>query len=341
MIWARSFLRVVPIALLWLILICLYHPALAGPFTRKDFRDAAGIMPDGRFAFAISVTASNNQKLSHYGLVPGMLITHVHKLTKTDALFVDGTDHMIATLTGLKLGDKVFVTVFPPGASHSKDIRIYLPTEEERYAANRMEELKREARGAIRMRDQGDVFGQSFLGERLRLFSLGYFPALRYLANQHAEMLGQFMNGITGNQYPILGKLLEFGMKVGNVTKPFAGLISAYGIARMRLLGDCGEGGETVTMTTSDWTEYSNGLGVYTGQSGTTVTRDEVRIPKGFGEVLAAAGEPKVGFFASLNIAPIIQDLGCDSDIRRRMEANMLAYYHGDGPVYLYQEPKQ
>ncbi len=122
--------------------------------------------------------------------------------------------------------------------------------------------------------------------------------------------------------------------KLESVMAPYQGVISAYGIARVQVIGDCGEPVDEMTSTRTTWTEYRNGFGHFTGSSGEVTTSRDLTVPKGFGSIVAGNGNPEVGVLVKMNLGPIVRALGCDSIERRRMEANMLAFFNGRPPAY-------
>lgn len=316
-------------------ILCLLSGfAFAGPFLESDFEAAPGILPDGQFAFAVRVVESGNTELAERGIPPGTLITHLHRISPDKVVLSDGPDGMIENLSSLMPGDKLIITCYLPGNAEKSEITVYLPSAAERFAAQRAALIQTQTAAARASMNAGDPFGNAYWGVRLRLFSLGYFETLRDLLDQEGAAWGTAMDRLGGDTLPWFGDLVELSMRLESATSPYGGVLSAYAVTRLSVLGDCGEPVDRLTATRTEWTEYRNGLGTYQGSSSKTVTSEDLEVPAGFGDILRRNGSGSVSFVARWDLVPIVRALGCDSDTRRRMEANMLAFYHARSPVW-------
>lgn len=316
-----------------LLAVCLASTLSAEPFSSKTLVSAPGILPDGGFSFALRVD-DDDASLEEFGIPSGTLITHVHLIAPDRTAHVDGPEGMRETLVGLSPGDKAVITIFPPGSKSSKQVTVYLPTYAEQRAARLDQRVRKEMADARIRMEAGDAFGSSYWGVRLRLFSLGYFDALRFLLSRESEATGEMIDVLTGRQAPWLADLVEMFTKVESKMSPYQGVISAYGITRIELLGDCGEAVDNLTATRTTWTEYRNGLGHYRGSTSEVTTSRDLTLPDGFGPIVSGSGNPDVNVLVQMNLSPIVRTLGCESIERRRMEANMLSFYRGSSPIY-------
>lgn len=316
------------------LIACFFSGSIsAEPFSGDSLVDAPGILPDGNFSFALRVV-DNNEALKKFGILSGSLITHVHLISPSRIAHIDGAEGMRETLVELSPGDKAIITAFPPGSTNSIKVDVYLPSLAE-LRKSRLEQKVREEMADARLRmEAGDAFGASYWGVRLRLFSLGYFDALRFLLNKESETTGEMIDILTGRQAPWLVGLVDLFTKFEGVMSPYQGLISAYGITRVALIGDCSEPVDTMTATQTTWTEYRNGFGHYAGSSGETTTTRDLTVPRGFGTIVSGSGSPDVNTLVEMNLAPIVRSLGCNSVERQLLESNMLAFFRGDPPSY-------
>lgn len=303
-------------------------------FSDQDFAAAPGIMPDGTFAFAARVNDTGNPALAAYGLPSGTLITHVHMITPSRIALVDGADGMIENLVGMGPGDKAVVTGFQPGDTAKTEVTIYLKSAEERLAAQKADLIRRQLLAAQASMEGGDPFGSSYWGYRIRLMHMGYFEALNHLLTLEGDQWVKFGDQLFGETMPWFGRMFELAITADMRMSPYGGVIGAYGITRVAVLGDCGEPIEGLTSTRTEWTEYRNGLGHYKGESSRATTTKQLEVPQGFGTVIIRNNQADVNVIAKMNLVPIVQRLGCASDMRRRLEANMIAFFHRRKPAW-------
>ncbi|WP_176086772.1 hypothetical protein [Martelella sp. HB161492] len=276
-----------------------------------------GVLPDGRFRFAVKVDPDH---ANDGNLPPGVIVTFAHFISadKGRIIRTEGPAQIIELLTHLSEGDVISVVTVDPASKKQKEYKLKVVSRE------RAELVA--ALGA-----SGDVFGSSLWGVRMRMFSKGQFGALNELLKQDARV------GI-GELGPLAPLVREFmpGLEKQLIEARYAGLLSMYGITRLSVLGDCGEPTDTLNNATISWTEYRNGLGQFQGSTTPVKTpKGTIEVPYGFAPILEKTNDSDVSRQAANTIGAILIDLGCESDTRRMMERNMLAFWWRKSPVFV------
>lgn len=177
--------------------------------------------------------------------------------------------------------------------------------------------------------DIGRMFGGSLMMERMRLLALGDFDRLE-------ELLEADSSGATsaaGLVGAVLDAVAPGALKANAQTSRYSGLMAMYGVLRARRLGSCGEPMDAMQRVNTRWTRWVNGYNQTVRESDRITTTTNYDVPRGFGEIVEVAGSQVSGLEYE-QLLVLFDEMNCDHPLRRGLEDNMRAFYHGQPAVF-------
>lgn len=186
--------------------------------------------------------------------------------------------------------------------------------------------------------ETGTVFDTStFTGLRLELMRRGYFESLETLIDVDAETAVAELG-----PYAALFELFLPDLTDIVAEGRYGGFSLLYGLLRMDILGDCGESVSRYRQTEEITWELRNGFGVRRGQPWQTTNEWAFDLPSRFADI--AEREQNLVFPPSRygsELRTAIEGLTCDDNVRRALEANLVAFYFRRPPAVVYPyEPR-
>lgn len=176
------------------------------------------------------------------------------------------------------------------------------------------------------------IFNNSYPSQVLRSIAIGNFAQVGRL---EADLTEVASNPFAGNPNNAMSKFLSSAMAVDTAMRRQSNIITAYAIARMHILGKCGDDTLTYQQDRIYWTDYTNGLGQYVGSSAPTYQTDYAEIPLKFNDVVKSQNSITASDFLSREVGAVVSKLSCRSRLRRQLEDNMIAYFKGRDPAHI------
>lgn len=188
------------------------------------------------------------------------------------------------------------------------------------------------------------IFGPGRLGQRLVLFYEGDFDALDALAADDAKARADDAKKVIGALFPsdvISGMRRKYGVGAGSVAASIerrfarhADLIANWGIARFAAHGSCGDPLTVIGVTPRtreskvDWRGFEKDSRIIEGK---TVQH---QVLEAFAPAMLARETIEPTPPDGVAIAALATAITCDDPLRRRLEANMIAYYEDHLPEF-------
>lgn len=161
-------------------------------------------------------------------------------------------------------------------------------------------------------------------GEILQAFMDGNFDALEELLTEQAESAA----------WPLTGG--NYSLAVGVIERTrFARFITAYGLTRMIVHGNCGEPAYPLQWSTTTWTEYRNGFGHYRGSSAAKTTTETIYVPVQLAPAFARVDTVHIEREDYRVLEALIEQVPCRAAARDAIEANMAAFFRRDPPMFI------
>lgn len=324
------------------LLACLFSAVAVSAETRPmfaapDLEPFTGVLPDGRFRFALRVLHDQPARGTFPGLAAGTFVTSVQINNDAEIRVTEGQTEMVSLLTAVAPGDTVFIDTVPAGSGAPRRLTLRLPSLAQMRAieaeARKARLLAEQADLAARSHAAGDPFGDSYWGVRLRNLALGNFETLHHLLAEQKELEGAVIGGVFGERLALVADIIQIVNLLESALKPYSGGLSAYGITRVAMLGDCGDEVVVLTQDTQMWTDYRDGFGNLKGRSSATTRSREAAIPASMEGITRATGTLSLGLVADWQMPEIVARMSCDDPWRQQLELNIPFFFAGRGPV--------
>lgn len=117
-----------------------------------------------------------------------------------------------------------------------------------------------------------------------------------------------------------------------NASTKFIGLAAQYAILKNKLVGLCGYSGKEFTVTTKEYTIYRNLAGTYYNRTQTGEKTDSIIVDARFAQAVSLGSETgRVDDGLANQIIRFIILQGCDGQLLKAIEDNLLAHVNGAG----------
>lgn len=182
--------------------------------------------------------------------------------------------------------------------------------------------------------------GGDYGGRMLSYLALGDFPAARGEHRKPADEVIRQIRALGPAGYNPVAELYEWGFQNSANFSPMSALITSYIIRRVQTLGSCGDPLVTVTRNYVE-IETTRVGGVETGSRQVGSFSREAIVPAAFKQIVERAEDITPGVNSRELVDGAIERLTCDSEMRRNLEANMIAFNSGVEPVWVNPESRR
>jgi hypothetical protein len=180
--------------------------------------------------------------------------------------------------------------------------------------------------------------GSDYGGRMLSYIALGDFVAARAEQRKSAdEVIRQLRAMGPAGPNPV-ADFYEWGFRNSANFNPFTQVITSYIIRRVQLLGSCGDPTRHIVRNYVEIETTRNGYGTEIGSRQVGEFSRETVIPFAFRDIVERAEDITPGMYSRELVDGAIERLSCESEMRRNLEANMIALNSGAEPVWVNPE---
>jgi hypothetical protein len=197
------------------------------------------------------------------------------------------------------------------------------------------------ATGMISSTDSGLFpLGGDYGGRMLSYLALGDFTAARNEQQKSVDETLRQIRSMGPPGYNPIAALYEKGFQIKESLGPYNALITSYIIRRVQILGACGDPLVPVTRNYVEIETTRNGFGTEIRSREVARYQDHAVVPVDFKHIVDREDDITPGAYSRALVDGAIGRLSCDSEMRRNLEANMIAFNKGAAPVWTNPENK-
>lgn len=198
------------------------------------------------------------------------------------------------------------------------------------------------ATGMVSSSDAGLFpLGSDYGGRMLSYLALGDFSAARSEQRKSADEVIRQIRSMGPPGYNPLAEFYEWGFRTKDTLGPYNALITSYIIRRVQVLGACGDPLVPVTRSYVEIETRRTVSGIELGSREVGSYTDRALVPVDFRHIVDREEDVTPGQYSRSLVDGAIGRLTCDSEMRRHLEANMIAFNSGEEPAWVNPESKQ
>ncbi len=180
--------------------------------------------------------------------------------------------------------------------------------------------------------------GSDYGGRMLSYIALGDFGAARGEQRKSSDEVIRQMRAMGPSGYNPTADFYEWGFRTSDSFSPMNAVITSYIIRRVQLLGACGDPLVPISRTYVETETTRNGFGTEIMSREVGRYNEQVMVPAAFRHVVERAEDITPGVYSRDLVDVAIEKLSCASEMRKNLEANMIAFNRGEDPAWVSPE---
>ena len=180
--------------------------------------------------------------------------------------------------------------------------------------------------------------GSDYGGRMLSYIARGDFNAARGEHRKSADEAVRQIRAMGPPGFNPVADFYEWGFRTSDNFSPMSALITSYIIRRVQVMGSCGDRLIPISRTYIEIETTRNGYGTEIMSREVGRYNEQVTVPAVFYPIVDQAEDITPGVYSRSLVDGAIEVLSCASEMRKQLEANMIAFNSGEGPAWVSPE---
>ncbi|MBL1268954.1 MAG: hypothetical protein COA87_014620 [Halomonas sp.] len=180
--------------------------------------------------------------------------------------------------------------------------------------------------------------GSDYGGRMLSYIARGDFGAARREHRKSADEAVRQIRAMGPSGFNPVADFYEWGFRTSDNFSPMNALITSYIIRRVQVLGSCGDRLIPISRTYIETETTRNGYGTEIMSREIGRYNEQVTVPAAFYHIVDQAEDITPGVYSRDLVDGAIEELSCASEMRKHLEANMIAFNSGGDPAWVSPE---